>query len=148
VGGWVSRVPDIRGQAQVDDAHWGLANAFETAAGLVILGAILFVIGRANVRLLAVVSAAALLALSALLGFAANPPTLITLMILYGMANSIGESPTAALEIEVQHRYGRPLLGSFVACWSGGNFAGGAVGTGCAALAVPLGQQFVVTSLV
>lgn len=148
VGGWISRVPDVRAQAGVDDAQWGLANSLDTAAGLLILGALLFVIGRVNVRLLSVISAAALLALSAALGFASNPLTLITLMIIYGVANNIGETPTAALEIEVQRRYGRPLLGSFVACWSGGNFAGGAVGTASAALAIPISQQFVATSLV
>lgn len=148
VGSWISRVPDIRDQAGVNDAQWGLANSLDTAAGLLILGVILFVIGRADVRLLSVISAIAILGLQVLLGFASNPLILIALMIIYGVANHIGETPNVALEIEVQRRYGRPLLGSFVACWSGGSFAGGAIGAGCAALTIPVSQQFTATSLV
>lgn len=51
-GSWVSRIPDIRRNVRIDDALWGGANSVDSAFGLIVLGVIFMVVGRANVRLL------------------------------------------------------------------------------------------------
>lgn len=147
-GSWVSRIPDIRRNVGINDALWGGANAVDSAFGLVVLGVILLVVGRANVRVLALASSVGMLVVSALLGFSSSVPVLIGLMIAYGLAGQLGEVPRTALNLEVQRRYRRPVLGSFTACWSAGSFAGGGVGALCAAAAVSPGVQLASTSVV
>jgi len=141
VGGWSARVPAIRAGAGADDATWGIANAVEVGVALIALSVVVVLAGRLRPRSLAVAGAVVILIDAPLAASAPTVPALIAGMMVWACAGVLLEAPAVALQLEVQHSYGRALLGSFGACWSFGSFSGAGLGILAAALDAPPGVQ-------
>ena len=69
-------------------------------------------------------------------------------LIAWIFGSSLLSTPMAALQLEVQRRYGRSLIGGFIACWSLGSFVGAGLGTLAAGIGVSPGLQFAFSSAV
>lgn len=141
VGGWSSRVPDIRAAVGADQSTWGIVNSVEVVAGLVVAVAMVWLISRVNLRRLALMSATTLPVVAPL---AASSPTVAVLVagvMVWGITTTLLETPTNALQLGVQAAYQRPLIGSFGACFNFGAFAGAGLGIAATALGVAAGVQ-------
>lgn len=141
VGGWSARVPDIRAGSGADNATWGLANSLEVAIAIGALAAVVALAGRLPPRILALTGAITLLVDAPLAAAAPNVRLLIAGMMVWACAGVLLEAPAKALQLDVQQRYRRPVLGSFGACWSFGSFAGAGLGILAAAVGVSPGIQ-------
>lgn len=148
VGGWSARVPEIREQVGADQRTWGLVNGIEVAFGLVVAVAMVGLISRVDTRRLALISAAVMLLDVPLMASSTNLAMLIAGAVVWGVVGSLFEVPVQALQLRVQTAYGRPLIGSFSACWSLGSFAGAGLGILASALRVRPGVELGGISLV
>ncbi|UBU16223.1 MFS transporter [Nonomuraea gerenzanensis] len=146
IGGWAARVPEIRRQVGADDALWGLANTLPSVGNVVGLCAIMLLAGRVSDRLLAVAGAALVLLTVPLLATSGSLAGVVLGLTTWALVAHIMDVPLGALAIEVQRRYGRPLMGGFDACFGAGTLAGGLTGTLAAALDVPPWAQFAFSS--
>jgi MFS family permease len=147
-GGWGARVPDIRAAIGADDRTWGLVSAAPAAGDVLALSIVFFLVGRVNTRRIAVVGAVLILINAPL---AAAAPSLVLLVAGFAawvFGASMMATPMGGLQLEVQRQYGRSLMGSFMACWSLGSFAGAGLGTLAAAVSISPGLQFVVCSVI
>ncbi|MGI5193946.1 MFS transporter [Streptomyces sp. CA-288835] len=145
-GGWMARIPAIRGAVGVDVSEWGLLSSTSAAGDLVAIVLITALIGRVSTRLLGLSAAALILLNAPLLAGASTVPALVTGLTLWGVAAMFLATPVNALAVAVERRYGRPLLSSFHATYSCGVLAGGALGTLAAATGVSPGVQMAVSS--
>ncbi|MGH3265703.1 MAG: MFS transporter, partial [Trebonia sp.] len=147
-GGWGARVPEIRAAVGADDRTWGLVSAAPAVGDVLALSIVFFLIGRVNTRRLALVGAVLILINAPL---AAAAPSLTLLVAGYAawiFGASMMATPMGGLQLEVQRQYGRSLMGSFIACWSLGSFAGAGLGTLAAAVSVAPGLQFAICSVI
>ena len=128
MGGWQGRIPSVRAQLGVGDGAWGLIVLGMPMGTLLALLVLQGVITRTGARLPARWGAAALLMIAPLA--AASPSTLVMVATLLVMGVAVGLlfGPMNALAVEVERGYGRSILSSFHAWFSGGQFAGGLLG--------------------
>jgi hypothetical protein len=148
IGGWAARVPEVRRQIGPGDEQWGLANSVPAVGNAVGICAIALLVGRVRGTVLAPVAAAVVL-LSAPLTAASTHLTGVVLgLTTWALAAFVMAVPMGAMALDVQRRYGRPIMGSFDLCFGVGVLVGGATGTLSAALDVhPLGQLSVTSGL-
>jgi fucose permease len=146
MGSWSSRIPDVRRSVGLDDAAWGLANTASTAGDVVSLGVVALLIGRVSVRRLSLVGAALVLANAPLMASATTTVALMAGLATWGFAANLLSTPMNAQAVEVERRYGRPLLSTFHACFSFGVLGGGVLGTAAASADVTPGAQLAVSS--
>ncbi|MEE1942767.1 MFS transporter [Streptomyces sp. TRM 70361] len=147
MGGWSARIPEIKRTVGLGDAAWGVANTASTAGDLVALVVVTLLIGRVSIRLLSLVGAALILLNAPLLASSSTTVALVVGLLTWGFAASLLSTPMNAQAIEVERRYGRPLLSTFHACFSFGLLGGGLLGTLAAALGVPPNLQLAATSV-
>ena len=146
IGGWAARIPEVRRQVGADDALWGLATTVPAAGNVVGLGAIVLLVGRVRNETLAVVGAVLVLVTVPSTAAASRFPAVVVGLTTWALVAHIMDVPMGAMALEVQRRYGRPVMGSFDACFAVGTLAGGVVGTAAAALGVGPWAQFTVCS--
>jgi MFS family permease len=146
IGGWAARVPEIRRQVGADDALWGLANTVPSIGNLAGLCAIVLLAGRVSNRLLGVAGAALVLLTVPPLAASGSFAAVVLGLTTWALVSLVMAVPMGALALEVQRRYGRPLMGGFDACFGAGTLAGGLTGTLAAALDVRPWAQFALTS--
>ncbi|MFB4268035.1 MFS transporter [Nonomuraea sp. GTA35] len=146
IGGWAARVPEIRRQVGADDALWGLANTLPSIGNLAGLCVIVLLAGRVSNRLLGVAGAALVLLTVPLLAASGSFAAVVLGLTTWALVSLVMAVPMGALALEVQRRYGRPLMGGFDACFGAGTLAGGLTGTLAAALDVRPWAQFALTS--
>jgi hypothetical protein len=139
IGGWAARVPEIRRQVGADDALWGLANTVPSIGNLAGLCAIVLLAGRVSNRLLGVAGAALVLLTVPPLAASGSFAAVVLGLTTWALVSLVMAVPMGALALEVQRRYGRPLMGA-------GTLAGGLTGTLAAALDVRPWAQFALTS--
>ena len=147
-GGWAARAPDVRRAVRLGDTAWGLANMAATGGSLVAIMIVAVLIGRVSSRRLTLVGAAAILANAPLLASASGLPVLLAGLVVWGMAMNLLSTPMNAQAVEVERRYGRPILSGFHACYSFGLLAGGSLGTVAASTGVAPATQLATTSLI
>ncbi|MEV0819768.1 MFS transporter [Nonomuraea rubra] len=146
IGGWAARVPEIRRQVGADDALWGLANTVPSLGNVAGLCAIMLLVGRVPNRLLGVAGAALVLLTVPPLAASGSFAAVVLGLSTWALVSFVMAVPMGALALEVQRRYGRPLMGGFDACFGAGTLAGGLTGTLAAALDVRPWAQFALTS--
>ncbi|MCX2926643.1 MFS transporter [Streptomyces sp. NEAU-W12] len=146
IGGWAARVPEVRRQVGADETLWGLANTVPSIGNIVGLCTIVLLVGRVSNVVLA--SSGACLVLLTVPLMAASPSfgAVVLGLTTWALVAHIMDIPMGAMALEVQRRYGRPVMGSFDACFGLGTLAGGATGTAAAAFGVPPWVQFTVSS--
>jgi MFS family permease len=143
IGGWAARIPDVRNQIGADDE---LANSISAAGNVVGICAIALLVGRVRNTVLAPPAAAVVL-LAAPLTAASNDLTGVVLgLTTWALASFVMAVPMGAMALEVQRRYGRPIMGSFDTCFGVGVLTGGATGTVAAALGLHPWAQLAVTN--
>lgn len=145
-GSWAARAPDVRAAVGAGDTAWGLVNSAARVGTLLGLVVVLYLIGRTRTRRLSLIGATVFLVVAPLM---AASPVVVLLglgLMTWTFAEQLMDSPNWALKLEVQRRYRRPLLGTFVACWSFGNLAGGGISTAAAASGVSPVLQLAATS--
>ncbi|MEV4178950.1 MFS transporter [Nonomuraea sp. NPDC049709] len=146
IGGWAARVPEVRLQVGADDALWGLANTVPSIGNIIGLGTIVLLAGRVSNRLLAVIGSLLVLLTVSLMSLSTSFAAVVLGLTTWALVAHIMDIPMGALALEVQRRYGRPVMGSFDACFGAGTLIGGATGTLAAALGVRVWVQFAVMS--
>lgn len=148
-GAWAARIPDVRAQARAGDAAWGLVNTIGAGVNLAAMTVVVAVlVGRVAPRKLAVIGAVGVLLVTPAVASARNLVELTLGLCAWFCVSCALGVPMGALQLEVQRRYGRPLMGSFGASFGISVFVGGGIGTAAAALDVPVARQFLATSTV
>lgn len=148
-GAWAARIPDVRARVGAGDAGWGFANTIGAGVNLVVMAVVVGVlIGRVALRRLAVIGAAGILVVMPLLAAANNLLSLVVGLCAWFCISCLLGVPMGALQLGVQRRYGRPLMGSFNACFGIGALTGAGIGTVAAAARFPADHQFFATSAV
>ncbi|WP_165989752.1 MFS transporter [Streptomyces sp. YIM 98790] len=148
VGGWSSRIPEVRRAVGLGDASWGAAGTASTAGDVVALALITLLIGRVSVRWLSLASAGLILCAAPLLASAGTLTALLLGLVFFGFSAGLLSTPMNAQAAEVERRYGRPVMSGFHACFSFGVLGGGALGTLAAAGGVTPGVQMAGNSVV
>lgn len=147
-GSWASRIPDVRARVAAGDAAWGLANTASTIGEFLSLGLILVIIGRANTRRLSVLGLSVLLIDAPLMAFASTLVGIVAGLFVMAFATQLVATPQKAQQLAVQGSYGRPLLGTFSACYTIGTFTGGSLGIVATAVGIAPGVQLAFSSAV
>ncbi len=146
IGGWSSRVPDVRDAVGLGNTGWGLANIATNAGELISLVVVAVLISRINTRRLALAGAALILVNAPLLAASTTVVALAGGLAVWGFAANLLATPMNAQSVEVQKQYGRPILSTFHAGFSIGMLAGGLSGTGAAAIGLSPSVQMAITS--
>ncbi|GAA3659552.1 MFS transporter [Nonomuraea antimicrobica] len=147
LGSWTSRAPDVRHGVGLGDTGWGLSYFAATAGELVALAAITLLIGRTRTPRLSLVGAVLVLLSAPLAASAPTLPALLIGILVYGFAATLLSTPANVQAVEVERRYGRPLMSTFHGSFSIGMLAGGGLGVVAVALGVRPGVQLAVSSV-
>jgi MFS family permease len=133
IGNWSSQVPDIRTAVGLGDAGWGLTTTATMLGQLLSLILVTFLVGRVRARRLTLAGASLLLVNGPLMAGSSTLPALLASLFVWGSAANLLATPVNAQAVEVERRYGRALMSTFYACFSGGTLAGGVFGSVAAA---------------
>lgn len=135
-GNWVVRIPDVQQSLGLSAGALGVA-LFGLPLGLLVG---VPVSGWASVRwgIRSVTTVAALGYCATLLlpPLAGSGAVLLAALVLFGIASGALDVAMNTQAVAVEARYGRPIMSSFHAVFSGGGLAGSAVGGAVAALGV------------
>jgi fucose permease len=146
VGGWLSRVPDVKAQLSLDDAQWGTTVVASTVGSFLALFVVAAVLARVGPLRLVRLAAPLLLVVTPLLALAPGRVPLMALLVLFGASTSTLNTPMNAQAVAVERSYGRPVMSSFHACYSVGTLAGALLGSAAASTGVAPGLQLAATS--
>ncbi len=140
---WAPRVPQIKADLRLGDGRLGLA-LLGAPVGAVLT---LWLAGIAVTRFGSVPVVRATLpgycAVGSLFPFVDGQWSLFALLALWGATSSGLDIAANAQAVEVERGYGRPIMATAHAAWTAGALTGAGIGTAAAALAVPVGAQFV-----
>lgn len=127
-GVWLARIPAIKQHLHLSDGLLGLA-LLAAPAGLVVVvqiaGKVVHILGSRRPTLIAG-TCCALLPIG--MGLAGGMASLIGALFAFGVVGGMVDVAMNSQAVEVQRRYGRPLMTSFHACYSFGGLAGALVG--------------------
>lgn len=148
VGGWVSRIPDVKDHVGLNSAGWGSVSVASSIGSLfaVLLGSAIS--GRIAPRRITLFAAPLALCAPLLLGLAPSPAFLVPALLFFGFCTGSLSGPVNALAATVERAYGRPIMASFHACFSVGTLAGGLLGALAAKTGMTVTEQFGATSAV
>jgi hypothetical protein len=108
--------------------------------------AIALLVGRVRGTVLAPAAAAVVLLAAPLTATSTSLTGVVLGLTTWAMAAFVMAVPMGVMALEVQRRYGRPIMGSFDVCFGAGVLAGGATGTLSALLDIDPWWQLSVTS--
>ena len=148
MGGWLSRVPDVKARLGLGDDVWGLLAIGGSLGSLVAMSIVATVIARVGPRRLALVAAPLALVVSPFTASAPGPAALAAGLAMYGLAAGMLQGPMNAQAVAVERRYGRPIMSTFHACWSVGTLVGGLAGVLAVRAGAPPWLQLALTSAV
>jgi hypothetical protein len=146
VGGWLSRVPDVKARLALDDAVWGATVVASTVGSLLALLAVAVLLPRTGPLVLVRVAAPLLLLVVPLLAVTPGRAELVVLLVVFGIATSLLNTPMNAQAVVVERAYGRPVMSSLHACYSLGTLLGALLGSAAATAGVGPGAQLAATS--
>ncbi|MEV6226324.1 MFS transporter [Saccharopolyspora shandongensis] len=142
LGTWTARIPAIKQDLGLDDAQVTLA-LFAVAAGSVlamqIVGHLADRLGSARVLGPAGIAMSASLLLP---GIAGNLPALVAALLLFGAGHGTVDVAMNTHALQVQRRYGRPIVSTFHAMFSVGGLLGAGAGALAAHAAIGVGAHF------
>jgi MFS family permease len=146
-GVWLARIPAIKQHLQLSDGLLGLA-LLAAPAGLVavvqIAGKVMHTFGSRRPTVIAG-TCCALLPIT--MGLAGGLASLMGGLFAFGFAGGMLDVGMNSQAVEVQKRYGRPLMTSFHACYSFGGLAGALLGGLFAWAAISPAVNFVAAGL-
>jgi MFS family permease len=125
---WVPRIPAVKADLGLRDGELGLALlglALGVVAALPVAARLLARNGSRQLTRVAIVAQCLALPLPAL---AWDLPSLAAALFLFGVTGGLLDPAMNAHAVEVERRYGRPLMSSFHGLYSVGGFAGAAIG--------------------
>ncbi|MEM9955346.1 MAG: MFS transporter [Chloroflexota bacterium] len=141
---WVARIPDVKETLNLSESLLGLAlmvSSFGVIFGLLITGKLIARFGSKAVSFYCAIG----LALSlAVVSFSTNLLTLSASLFFLGFFNSTTDVAMNAQGVEVERRYGKPIMNSFHAFWSVGLTTGALMGSGFAGANISFQQHFLI----
>ncbi|WP_230205073.1 MFS transporter [Parafrankia elaeagni] len=141
---WAPRIPQVKEELGLSDGELGLALLGGPAGALATISVAGLLVGRlgsrAMVRVTLVGYAAAALGLVVVSGV---PPLFAVLALWGALACALDVASNAQAAI-VEDRFGRRIMMTVHAAWTGGALTGAVLGAGAAALDLSLGLQFLV----
>lgn len=146
VGGWVSRIPDIKEQVGLDSAGWGTVTVSSSLGSLAAVLTGMGLAAHVSPRRLTVLAAPLALLATIVLGLAHSTVMLVPALLFYGFCTGSLSGPVNALAAATERAYGRPIMATFHACFSVGTLAGGLLGAGAARAQLSPEQQFSLTA--
>ncbi|MBB6099844.1 MFS family permease [Deinobacterium chartae] len=144
---WVTRIPDIRRQAELSDAQLGLALLGIAIGALLAFPLAGWLIARRGSRTVTFAAGAAYCALLPLLALPAGLPGLLGALLLFGFASGLLDVAMNAQGVEVERSYPYPVMSSFHAFFSLGGLVGAAWGGVMAAAHVSTAAHFLSAAL-
>lgn len=127
-GVWLARIPAIKQHLQLSDGLLGFA-LLAAPAGLVVVvqmtGKVMHTFGS---RRPTVIAGTCCAVLPITMGLAGGLPSLMGSLFAFGFAGGMVDVGMNSQAVEVQRRYGRPLMTTFHACYSFGGLAGALLG--------------------
>ena len=147
-GSWAARIPDVRDQLSgMTDARWGVLSTTMTAGSLLALAVTFLVVRRTGARRLSRIGVLVLLVDAPLLAGASSTPVLVAGLVAQGFAANFLAMAMNGQAVQVERGYGRRIMSGFHATYSGGQLAGGVLGTIAAGAGVPPAAQLTGTGL-
>lgn len=138
---WVPHIPEVKARLGLSDAALGFALLGPAIGSMISM----VLIGRATTRWgsgrVTTVMAFASYLFIAGPGLAWNLPSLFGALLLWGVVAGGLDVTMNAQAVQVERRYGRPIMSSFHAWWSVGTVTGTVVGSLGAGLGVSLARQ-------
>jgi fucose permease len=126
VGSWLARAADVKGSLALPDAEWGNALMALPCGSVVGLLLLRLVAQHLSPRQLLTVTTAGLLLVAPMMAGASTVAALRAGLFGFGVMTSVLNTSVNALAVSVESQRGRPVMGSFHACYSIG-VAGGAL---------------------
>ncbi len=126
---WASRIPDVKGALQLNDAQLGtalFAIPLGAVAALSFSGVLVDRFGSRRTLLLALTLYPLLLVC---IGLAGSLPQLFTALLCFGMAGNMGNIAVNTQAVGVERLYRRSIMASFHGLWSLAGVVGGVAGT-------------------
>ncbi|MCZ2830601.1 MFS transporter [Modestobacter sp. VKM Ac-2986] len=147
-GSWAARIPDVRDQlAGMTDARWGVLTVSMTAGSLLALAVTFLLVRRTGARRLSRIGVAVLLVDAPLLAASSSTPALVAGLVAQGFAGNLLAMAMNAQAVQVERGYARRIMSGFHATYSGGQLAGGVLGTVAAGAGVSPAVQLTGTGL-
>ncbi len=146
-GVWLARIPAVKHHLGLSDGLLGLALLAAPVGLVVAIPLANWGVHRFGSRMQVPVAGviAPLLAIS--LGFAPSMAALMAGLFGYGLFGGLLDVAMNAQAVQVERRYGRPLMSSFHACYSFGGLAGSLLGGLFALVGIGAGVNFAVVDL-
>jgi MFS family permease len=144
---WTARIPTIKATLGLDNAQVGVALLAVALGALVAMRLVGRLADRfSSARL--VLPGGVLLALSLIApGFAATLPVLVVSVVFLGFGHGFVDVSMNTQGIELQRRYGRPILSSFHSFFSLGGLAGSGIGAAAAGAGISVPGTFLLTAV-
>lgn len=111
------------------------------------MAVVLVLVGRVRTRRLALLGTWALLITAPIVAIAPSAAFLGAGLAAWAFISQLRETPVWVTQLEVERSFRRPLLGTFIACYSTGNFGGSGLGALAAQLGLPPWLQLTVISV-
>jgi MFS family permease len=146
-GTWVARIPAVQDDLELGEGELGVALLFVTFGAVLAMPVAGWIVAHEGSR---VTARQAVVVYAALLPVLALAPSLVLLslaLLAFGAAAGALDIAMNAHGVEVERRYGRPILSSFHAAWSFGGLAGAGVGALAAWAGLGLPAHFAFVAL-
>ena len=127
-GTWAARIPDVSTRVGASHSSLGIAVLCLSLGALACMQLTGALSSRLGVGRVTVVAAALVSVATALPGMASSVPQLCVALLFFGAATGAVNVAANSLGVQVEARYGRPLLPSLHAGFSFGGLAGALVG--------------------
>ncbi len=126
---WVPHIPEVKARLGLSDAALGLAllgPAIGAVLSMVVIGRLITRFGSARMTLVTALGTYVFIVGP---GLAGNLGGLFAALALWGVFNGALDISMNAQAVQIEKRYGRPIMSSFHAYWSVGTVAGTIVGS-------------------
>lgn len=145
---WVTRIPEIKASIGLSDGLFGIALvgvSIGVISGLLLAG---YFIARFGSRFITILGAVLLSLALIPIAFANSFLTLFLALLLAGFVMSNMDIAMNTQAAEVERQWGSPIMPSFHAAFSIGNFSGAMMGANFVSNETPLAQHFLTVAIV
>lgn len=144
---WTARIPTVKATLSLNDFQVSLGLLAVAVGALLAMQAAGRLVDRhGSARV--ILPAGVLLAMSLIApGFAGSLPVLMFSLVFLGMGHGLVDVGMNTHAIELQRRYGRPIISSFHALYSLGGLAGSGLGAAAAGAGVSVAGTFLLTAV-
>lgn len=147
VGGWLSRIPDVKQLIGLGDGRWGLLSTSGSIGSLIAMLITAVLITRLGTHRMTLIAVGGMLLAMPLLAASASVPHLVVGLVAWGLVSGTCQAPINGVSIVVERAYGRPIMSSVHAGFSLGTLAGALLGAVAVRLGLTPGAQLTLTSM-